>query len=159
MQLIDDPAKRQFAEINRGPWDRHDNHKPSVAGISTRPRAVQLCPADMTKPEFEQSPLRDKTSLHTLLRCDARGELISVPYHVACKSELEKTAGLLRQAAKLARDKRFAKYLDMRADALLSDDRQPSDFAWMAIKDNPVDIRFQHGLVVEGLDAPASKQR
>lgn len=140
MQKIHDPAVREFAEINFGPWDRLDNDKPFVAGIGPRPPAVQFYPADMTKAEFEQSPLKDKTSLYTLLRRDAKGDLITVPYHVAYKPELEKTAGLLRQAATLARDKDFAKYLDMRADALLSDDYQPSDFAWMAMKNNPVDI-------------------
>ena len=140
MQKIDDSATREFAEINFGPWDRLDNDKAFVAGIGARPPAVQFYPADMTKAELEQSLLKDKTSLYTLLRRDAKGELISVPYHVAYKADLEKTAGLLREASKLAKDKEFGKYLDLRADALLSDDYQPSDFAWMAMKHNPVDI-------------------
>ncbi|MEO6926518.1 MAG: Zn-dependent hydrolase [Rhodanobacter sp.] len=140
MQRISDPDVREFAEINYGPWDRLDNDKPFVAGIGPRPPAVQFYPADMTKAEFEQSPLKDKTSLYTLLRRDDKDALITVPYHVAYKTELEKTAGLLRQAAKLARDAEFGKYLDMRADALLNDDYQPSDFAWMDMKSNPVDI-------------------
>ena len=140
MQQISDPDVREFAQINYGPWDRLDNDKPFVAGIGPRPPAVQFYPADMTKAEFEQSPLKDKTSLYTLLRRDDKGALITVPYHVAYKPELEKTAGLLRQAAKLARDAEFGKYLDMRADALLNDDYQPSDFAWMNMKSNPVDV-------------------
>jgi hypothetical protein len=140
MAKIDNPDVREFAQINFGPWDRLDNDKPFVAGIGARPPAVQFYPADMTKAEFEQSPLKDKTSLYTLLQRDAKGALLSVPYHVAYKTELEKSATLLRQAAKLAKDKEFGRYLDMRADALLSDDYQPSDFAWMAMKSNPVDI-------------------
>ncbi|MEP7184819.1 MAG: Zn-dependent hydrolase [Rhodanobacter sp.] len=140
MQKIDDPATREFAEINFGPWDRLDNDKPFVAGIGPRPLAVQFYPANMTKAEFEQSPLKDKTALYTLLQRGPKGGLTSVPYHVAYKPELEKTAGLLRRASKLAKDKEFGKYLDMRADALLSDEYQPSDFAWMAMKNNPVDI-------------------
>ncbi len=140
MQQISDPDVREFAQINYGPWDRLDNDKPFVAGIGPRPPAVQFYPADMTKAEFEQSPLKDKTSLYTLLRRDDKGALITVPYHVAYKPELEKTAGLLRQAAKLAKDAEFGKYLDMRADALLNDNYQPSDFAWMDMKSNPVDV-------------------
>jgi len=105
-----------------------------------RPAGAQFYPADMSKAEFEQSTLRDKTALYTLLRRDAQGRLISVPYHEAYKADLQKTAGLLRDAAKLAQDAGFRKYLTMRADALLSDDYQASDFAWMAMKNNPVDI-------------------
>ena len=140
LQKIADPATREFAEINYGPWDRLDNDMPFVNGISTRPAGAQFYPADMSKAEFEKSTLKDKTSLYTLLRRDAQGQLITVPYHEAYKTELEKTAGLLRQAARLAKDAGFKKYLTMRADALLSDDYQPSDFAWMAMKNNPVDI-------------------
>lgn len=137
---ISDPSVREFAEINYGPWDRLDNDKPFVDGIGPRPAGAQFYPADMTKEQFEQSPLKDKTGLYTLLRRDDKGQLISVPYHEAYKAELEKTAGLLREAAKLAKDAGFRKYLAMRADALLSDDYQPSDFAWMDMKSNPVDI-------------------
>lgn len=137
---ISDPSVREFAEINYGPWDRLDNDKPFVDGIGPRPAGAQFYPADMTKEQFEQSPLKDKTGLYTLLRRDAQGQLITVPYHEGYKAELENTAGLLRQAAKLAQDAGFKKYLTMRADALLSDDYQPSDFAWMDMKSNPVDI-------------------
>ncbi len=140
LQKISDPATREFAEISYGPWNRLDNDRPFVAGIGVRPAGAQFYPADMGKAEFEQSTLKDKTSLYTLLRRDAQGRLISVPYHEAYKGELEKAAGLLRQAAKLARDPGFRKYLTLRADALLSDDYQASDFAWMDMKNNPVDI-------------------
>ena len=137
---IADPATREFAEINYGPWDRLDNDKPFVDGVGARPAGAQFYPADMSKAEFEQSVLKDKTSLYTLLRRDAQGQLITVPYHEAYKTELTRTAGLLREAAKLAQDAGFRKYLTMRADALLSDDYQPSDFAWMDMKSNPVDL-------------------
>ncbi len=140
LQKISDPATRQFAEINYGPWDRLDNDRPFVDGIGARPPGAQFYPADMSKAEFEQSTLKDKTALYTLLRRDAQGKLITVPYHEAYKAQLEKAAGLLRDAAKLAQDAGFRKYLTMRADALLSDDYQPSDFAWMAMKKNPLDI-------------------
>ncbi len=137
---IRDPAALELAQVNYGPWDRLDNDTSFVDGVGERPAGAQFYPADMTKAEFERSPLKDKTSLYTLLRRNAQGQLISVPYHVAYKAELEKAAGLLRDAAKLARDAGFKKYLTLRADALLSDDYQPSDFAWMAMKTNPVDI-------------------
>ncbi len=140
LQKIGDPAAREFAEINYGPWDRLANDQPFVDGIGARPAGAQFYPADMTKDEFEQSPLKDKTALYTLLRRDAQGQLISVPYHEAYKPELEKTAGLLRQAAKLAKDPTSASTSRCAPMRLLSDDYQASDFAWMDMKNNPVDI-------------------
>ncbi len=140
LQKISDPGIREFAEINVGPWDRLDNDQPFVAGTGARPAGAQFYPADMTRAEFEQSALRDKTSLYTLLRRDEKGQLITVPYHQAYKTELAETADLLREAAKLASDAGLRKYLGMRADALQNDDYQASDFAWMDMKTNPVDI-------------------
>lgn len=140
MQRIPDEATRRYAEINYGPWDRLHDDQPFVAGVGPRPPGVQFYPADMGKEEFEKADLKDKTSLYTLLRRDAQGKLITVPFHEAYKADLDKAASLLREAADLSADKDFANYLKLRADALLSDEYRKSDFAWMAMKKNPVDI-------------------
>ena len=140
MARIPDDVTRRFAEINYGPWDRLDNDQPFVAGVGTRPPGAQFYPADMSKDEFDKADLKDKTGLYTLLRRDAQGKLVTVPYHEAYKAGLDRAAGLLRQAADLSSDKDFAGYLKKRADALQSDDYRPSDFAWMSMKNNPVDI-------------------
>ena len=135
-----DAATRTLLELNFGPWDRLNEDTPLLPGIGPRPPGAQFYPQDMTKAEFEQAALPGKTSGYTLLRRDASGKLTTVPYHVAYKADLERAAGLLREAAKVSVDKSFAHYLDMRADALMSDDFQPSDMAWMDMKTNPVDI-------------------
>jgi hypothetical protein len=135
-----DEATRTLIELNFGPWDRLNEDMPLLPDIGPRPPGGEFYPRDMTKAEFEQAALPDKTSWYTLLRRDAAGRLVTVPYHVAYKADLERAAGLLREAAKVSADKSFASYLAMRADALLSDDFQPSDLAWMDMKTNPVDI-------------------
>ncbi|HVR81950.1 MAG TPA: Zn-dependent hydrolase, partial [Luteimonas sp.] len=135
-----DAAARALVELNFGPWDRLNEDTPLLEGIGPRPPGSTFYPKDMTKDEFEQATLPDKTSWYTLLRRDAAGKLITVPYHEAYKADLGRAAALLREAAKLSADKSFANYLAMRADALLSDDFQPSDLAWMEMKTNPVDI-------------------
>lgn len=140
MARIPDDVTRRFAEINYGPWDRLDNDQPFVAGVGARPPGAQFYPADMSKDEFDKADLKDKAGLYTLLRRDAQGKLVTVPYHEAYKADLDRAAGLLRQAADLSSDKDFAGYLKKRADALQSDDYRPSDFAWMSMKNNPVDI-------------------
>ncbi len=112
LQKIADPATREFVEINYGPWDRLGNDQPFVDGIGARPAGAQFYPADMDKAEFERSSLKDKTSLYTLLRRDAQGQLITLPYHDAYKAELEKAAGLLRDAAKLSQGCRLQEIPD-----------------------------------------------
>jgi len=135
-----DDATRTLIELNFGPWDRLVEDTPLLPGIGPRKPGAVFYPKDMTKQEFEQADLKDKTSWYTLLKRNSAGKLITVPYHAAYKADLDRAAGLLRDAAKLSADKSFAHYLTMRADALLSDDFQPSDLAWMDMKTNPVDI-------------------
>lgn len=134
-----DAATRDLVEANFGPWDRLNEDTPLIDGISARTPGGPFYPADMTKAEFEAAALPDKTSNYTLLRRE-NGKLVTVPYHVAYKPELERAAALLREAASLSADTSFANYLKMRADALLNDDFRPSDMAWMDMKTNPVDI-------------------
>jgi hypothetical protein len=134
-----DAATRELVALNFGPWDRLNADTPMVPGIGPRPAGGVFYPADMDKAEFEQSGLADKASLYTLLRRDAAGALATVPYHVAYGPQLERAAALLREASTLAGPE-FSQYLAMRADALLSDDFQPSDLAWMDMKHNLVDV-------------------
>ncbi len=46
----------------------------------------------------------------------------------------------MQKAAKLAEEPGLEKYLNMRAEALLTDDYQPSDFAWMEMRDSNLDF-------------------
>ncbi len=135
-----DKATRDLIQLNFGPWDRLNGDTPLLEGIGPRPPGATFYPTDMTKDEFEQAKLPDKTSWYTVLRRDDAGKLMTVPYHVAYQADLERAADLLREASRLSADKGFANYLSMRADALLDDDFQPSDLAWMDMKTNPVDI-------------------
>ena len=135
-----DADTRRMVELNYGPWDRLNDDKPFVEGVGARPEGLNFYPPGMTKDQFEAAQLPDKTSWYTLLRKNAEGMLVTVPFHVAYHDDLAKAAALLRQASPLSKDKAFGNYLMMRADALLTDDFQPSDMAWMDMKTNPVDI-------------------
>lgn len=137
---ITDPATRELAELNFGPWDRMNDDHPFVEGHGARPPGVGFYPADMTKEEFEKADLPDKDGWYSLVRRGEDGKLKLLPFHEAYKPELEQAAALLREAAPLSKDKAFGDYLRMRADALLSDDFRASDMAWMDMKNNPVDI-------------------
>ena len=131
---------RHFAELNYGPWDRLAGDKPFMDGFGEKPLGANLYPRDMTVEEFEAAPLEGKRGLYSLIRRDAAGALTVVPYHVAYAEELARAAELLRDAADLAGHERFANYLRLRAEALVTDDYQPSDFAWMDMKTNPIEL-------------------
>src|SRR5439155_25026520 len=55
---------------------------------------------------------------------------------------VEAAARHLRSGAGASDDKAFAKFLGMRADALLPDDYYPSDLAWVGLRDPKFDIIF-----------------
>lgn len=137
---IENEEDRKFAEINYGPWDRLDGNAPFLEGVGEKPAGANYYPKDMTKEEFETSELKDKSSLYTFVRRDDQGNLISVPYREQFTEEVAQVAELLQQAADLAEDASLKKYLNMRAEALLTDEYQESDFAWMDMKSNVLDV-------------------
>ncbi len=137
---IEDPAARQFAKINYGPWDQLDNQKPFLDGYGPKTPGAQFYPADMTAEEFDAFDNPDKTSQYTLIKRDENGALKAVWYHEAYAGQIEEAARLLLQAAELAGDQEFAYYLRLRAQALLTDDYLESDMAWMDIRNNHVDF-------------------
>ncbi len=137
---LESPAMREFARFNYGPWDRLDGNKPFVPGVGPKPPGARFYPSDMSKEEFEAWDEPQKRGLYSLVRRDEDGGLSLVPYSVAYAEELSRAATLLREAAGLAEDPEFANYLRLRASAFETDDYQPSDLAWMDMKNNPVDV-------------------
>ena len=137
---ITDPATRDFAIINYGPWEALNNDKEFIAEYGSRPEGVNFYPTDMTDEEFNALEDPAKTGLYTLVKRDAEGKLYTEPYHVAYKDRIEKAAELIRKAAELAEDAGLKKYLELKAEALLTDDYLASDMAWMDMKTNNIDF-------------------
>lgn len=143
---IPDPRLRRYAEINYGPWDRLSGNAPFMPGVGPKPDGANLYPADMTREEFDAQVAAGGAradslkSLYTLVRRGPGGRLVAVPYSQAFRPQLQRAADRLRQAAALAEDAGLRRYLQLRADALLSDDYQPSDLAWLDMKTNPLDV-------------------
>ncbi len=137
---INDSATRELVKINYGPWDRLNGDSSFVKGIGAKPDGANFYPSNMTKEEFETFKSDDKKSLYTVLSRNEKGELITVPYHIAYKARVEKASSLLKQAAELSEDAALKKYLTLRAEALLTDDYTASDYAWLDMKTNGIDI-------------------
>lgn len=137
---ISDEATKKFVNINYGPWDRLDGNSSFVEGIGEKPLGANYYPASMTKEAFEAADLPGKDGLYTFIREDESGNLKTVPYYEMFSEQVQKTAALLREAAELAEDADFKNYLNLRADAMLNDEYQKSDMAWMDMKNNQIDV-------------------
>jgi hypothetical protein len=140
LNSIQDPATREFAKINYGPWEMLNNFTPFIEGVGPISAGVNYYPIDMTNEEFEALQAEDKTSLYTVIRRNENGELYTIPFHEIYKEETDKAIELLKKAATLAEDEGFKKYLELRAVALATDDYYESDVAWMEMKSNPIDF-------------------
>lgn len=137
---IKDESVKKFVAINYGPWDRMKGNSSFVEGIGAKPLGANYYPTDMTKEEFNKADIKDKASLYTFIRRDSEGKLHIVPFNTQFKATLAEVASYLLEAEKLAVDPGFKKYLKLRAQALLNDDFQPSDMAWMDMKTNHLDL-------------------
>jgi len=147
MASVTDSATRQFVDINYGPWDRLDNNAPFIPGVGPKPPGGNLYPRDVTKAQFDSAVAKGPAaradslkSQYTMIRRDSAGGLVAIPYHVAFKSYNDTAVAKLRQAAALAEDAGLKRYLTLRADALATDNYQPSDLAWLDMKTNTIDV-------------------
>ena len=129
--------------INKGPWDRLDHNQvflPAEFGVPAKPERANYYPADATKEEVDKwisgltgDAHAQATSFFTLIRRGADGKFTTVPYNVAYQDKLKQAADHLRQAAELTAQPTLKKFLQLRADAFLSNDYFASDMAWMEL--------------------------
>ena len=139
-------AALHYFLINKGPFDRIDHLKPFTPATSAWPVLApetsrsSFYPADATRAELEKwfSSLKgpahdDAIGFFSVIRRDAKGQLMSVPYNVAYAPILGAAAALLRQAAAETEQPTLKKFLQLRADAFLSNDYFASDMAWMEL--------------------------
>jgi len=134
----------RFLKINGSRYDLIDELRPFV-GAQAAPPGRALYPSGLTRDEIEQyaaaNPRQKKAVYDERSVLRKKGDqLESVPYHTAFAEFLNKAAQDLREAAALSDDPAFAKFLQLRAEALLSDDYYQSDLAWLDLKDPKFDI-------------------
>ncbi len=137
---------RTYLRINASRFDLIDQDRPFV-GTEPAPPGRGFYPANLTRDQVEQYVKQhpeQKAAIYnqfTIVRWN-EGKLEAVPYRIAFRAFLEPAAQSLRAAANLSDDPAFAKFLQLRADALLSDDYFPSDLAWLELKNPKFDIVF-----------------
>jgi hypothetical protein len=145
-------ARLNYFWINKGPWSYIDQFKPFLPDVPPRkPLGANFYPENMSKEAFEHwvaqlSPEEqgDAKSFFTIIRWaenspSPANNLHAIPYSRAYADDLTRCAGLLHEAATLTDNESLKKFLDLRADAFLSNDYYASDMAWMDL-DAPLDI-------------------
>jgi hypothetical protein len=137
---------RHFLRINGSRFDLINNDAPFV-GTAPWPPGRSIFPPDMTKQEFDgyiAAHPEQKAALYdpfTVVR--RKGvTLEAIAYHVAYREWLDPMVKALREAAALSDDPAFAKFLRMRADALLTDNYFDSDIAWVSLENPKFDVIF-----------------
>jgi hypothetical protein len=146
-------ARQRYFWLNKGPWSIIDDNASFMpaeyAGIripAKKPDAANFYPAGASKQALEAwmnaLPPKDKEQAQwffTTIRTGADGKFKAVKYSDEYRPELEKLAKLLKEAAASTDNASLKKFLNLRADAFLSNDYLASDFAWMDL-DSPVDV-------------------
>jgi hypothetical protein len=141
-----DVQLRRYLRINASRFDLLDENKPFV-GTTPMPPGRGFYPPDLTRDKIEQyvkahPEKKDAIYSSTTMVRWHDGELEALPYHIIFRSFLEPAALRLREAAALSDDPAFAKFLKLRAEALLTGDYYDSDLAWLDLADPKVDIIF-----------------
>ena len=139
---IEDPALREYARINYGPWDRIGGNAPFIDGVGDKPAGANLYPRDMSREEFERAASQDPAlaALYTMVVRDANENLEAIPYHEAFAEEMRLASEELLAAAEFADDPGLREYLTLRAEALTTGEYFESDMAWMDMKDNRIEM-------------------
>ncbi len=145
-KVTKDKDIKELLTIMGSRWDLLDSNLP-FTGTELMPPGHELYPKGMTRAQIEryvaQHPASKAAIYDPYTVVERRnGVLSAVPYRVRYKSFLEPMARDLRDAAALTQDAAFAKFLQLRADALLSDNYYASDLAWLDLQNPKIDIIF-----------------
>ncbi len=142
---IPDPGARRYHEINYGPWDRLRDNEPFLP-VPPKPLGANFYPPDLTREEFEAyveahpDEAGGLKSDYTMIRRLHGKKLVAIPYHVYFEDPLRAAAETLREAARLAEDAGLKHYLELRAEAFLTDQYRESDLAWLDMKQNRLEV-------------------
>jgi hypothetical protein len=133
-------ARLRYFILNKGPWSRIDEHEPFVPGVPPKPAGANFYPPDATKEEIDawlkglsEADRRRAAGFFTTVRRAPDRRLTIVPYSVEYQGALGRAADLLQQAARTTAQPTLRRFLELRAQAFLSNDYYASDVAWMEL--------------------------
>ena len=135
----------KYFNIHGSPWDSYDHQKPFVPGVGERPKFGSFYPIDLTKEEWEawlKAHPKDREAFesnYTVIKRSKEG-LVAIPYSQEYAEQLTDAANHLRQAASYLPKSKLGSFLQLRADAFLSNDYFESDMAWVDTDGYPFEV-------------------
>ncbi len=140
-------ARLNYFWLNKGPWSDLDDYAAFIPGVPPRKLpGADFYPEDMHREEFEawaktlpEVSRRQAEGFFTVIGRNSERKLTITPYSQQYQADLTRTAKLLHEAAALTDNQSLRTFLNLRAEAFLSNDYYTSDVAWMDL-DAPLDI-------------------
>src|SRR3954471_1106653 len=135
---------QHYLLINGSRYDLLEGNKPFLANTRYEPGHA-LFPAGITRREIEDyvaaHPAKKAEIYNPWTVVKRKGkDLVGVPYHVEYRQWLLPAAKARGDAAALSDDKAFARFLRLRAEALLTDNYYSSDLAWVDLDNHKFDV-------------------
>ncbi|MGH7560206.1 MAG: dipeptidyl-peptidase 3 family protein [Gemmatimonadales bacterium] len=146
LAAVRDSTARRLIVINFGPWDRLDGDAPFIEGVPPRPPGAGYYPAGADRTALESAiaaggPAADSLkSLYTIVRRDSAGRFTAIPYPRFFATPYARAVPKLREAAAIAADAAFRRYLELLASALETGGYRDSDLAWMDSKTSGLEL-------------------
>lgn len=135
----------RYFRIHGCPWDGYAHNEPFIPGIGTKPKFGTFYPSNFSKAEWDgwlNAHPEDREqfeSNYTVIR-RKNGGLVAVPYSVEYAGPLSKAAKHLRLAAMCLPTGALRTFLELRADAFISNDYFASDMAWVDTDGYPFEV-------------------
>ncbi len=151
MMLKNDPYNQKLLTLivrNAGPFELL-NENVAFMGNESFYGGEEFYPRGMTAEQFDvyvnRLPEQQKNefmSPYTVIRDDGKGGYKAVPFHQEYSKYLIPISKLLKECAVLTDNTSFAKFLKLKAQALLTDDYFDTDVAWIDMEGSKFDIVF-----------------
>lgn len=135
----------RYFNLHGSPWDEYDYDKPFIPGVGNKPKFGSFYPQDLTKEEWDawlSAHPEDRESFEsnfTVIKRQGKN-LIAIPYSEEYVDQLTDAANHLRQAASHLPEGKLRSFLQLRADAFLSNDYFESDMSWVDTDGHPFEV-------------------
>jgi hypothetical protein len=142
LESIDDADTRSYCSINYGPWDRMFGNEPILQGFGEKPAGANYYPEDISDDEFRIASRGEHLAVSpfTMMRRTEERELVAIPYYEFFRRSVELAAEGLQRAAAITDSPQLKHFLNLRSEAITTDEYAPSEVAWLDISDSNLDI-------------------
>jgi len=150
-QIKNDPYAADLLTLvqrNGGPYELLNEYEPFI-GTEEYYGGEEQYPHGMTAKQFDDyvATLSEEEKAefmypYTVIREDGNGGYKAVRYHEAYKQYVDPAVALLREVADLSDNESFAKFVRLKANALVSDNYYDADVAWIDMTGNKFDMVF-----------------